>query len=250
VEVVSVQARTPHLVRVRLGGEALDGFDPPRPAASVRLLLPRPGAGLVMPTWNGNEFLDPDGRRPLLRTLTPLRFDPGLLTLDVEVVLHGEAPLSSWATSVAPGDPVAVSGPGRGWEPGPDGAAGCGAPAFLLAGDESAVPAIGTLLAALPAQAEVDVRIEVRSPDAVVGLPEHPGARVDWLVAEPGAAPGDAMVAAVAGAGPVEGARVWVAGEAAAVQRIRIHLADRGVPRSRASVRGYWKHGRAEGASA
>jgi NADPH-dependent ferric siderophore reductase len=38
---------------------------------------------------------------------------------------------------------------------------------------------------------------------------------------------------------------VWVAGEAAAVQRIRRHLfEDRGLPRSQASVRGYWKHGR------
>jgi len=39
---------------------------------------------------------------------------------------------------------------------------------------------------------------------------------------------------------------VWVAGEAAAVQRIRRALfEERGVPRSRATVRGYWKHGRA-----
>jgi NADPH-dependent ferric siderophore reductase len=39
---------------------------------------------------------------------------------------------------------------------------------------------------------------------------------------------------------------VWVAGEAAAVQRIRRHLFDeRRIPRSQTSVRGYWKHGRA-----
>jgi NADPH-dependent ferric siderophore reductase len=38
---------------------------------------------------------------------------------------------------------------------------------------------------------------------------------------------------------------VWAAGEAAAMQRLRRHLFDeRGVPRSAAVVRGYWKRGR------
>jgi len=35
---------------------------------------------------------------------------------------------------------------------------------------------------------------------------------------------------------------VWVAGEAAAVHRIRRHLFDeRGLPRRQATIRGYWK---------
>ena len=41
-------------------------------------------------------------------------------------------------------------------------------------------------------------------------------------------------------------ARVWVAGEAAAMQRIRKHLfEERGLPRAHCTVRGYWKRGRA-----
>jgi NADPH-dependent ferric siderophore reductase len=53
------------------------------------------------------------------------------------------------------------------------------------------------------------------------------------------------LFAAIRGADLDPGIRVWVAGEAAAVQRIRRHLfEDRGLPRSQASVRGYWKHGR------
>ena len=53
------------------------------------------------------------------------------------------------------------------------------------------------------------------------------------------------MVAAVAGADLPAGTRVWVAGEAAAVQRIRRHLfEERGLSRAQATVRGYWKHGR------
>jgi NADPH-dependent ferric siderophore reductase len=53
-------------------------------------------------------------------------------------------------------------------------------------------------------------------------------------------------VDAVQGAAIPEGTRVWVAGEAAAVQRVRRHLfEERGVPRPMTWVRGYWKHGRA-----
>ena len=54
-----------------------------------------------------------------------------------------------------------------------------------------------------------------------------------------------ADIAAVRSAELAPGTRVWVAGEAAAVQRVRRHLfEDQGLPRAQASVRGYWKHGR------
>lgn len=62
---------TPHLRRFTLVGDELDGLVIDEPAASVRLLLPSPGTDeLVMPDWTGNEFLLPDGRRPLIRTFT------------------------------------------------------------------------------------------------------------------------------------------------------------------------------------
>jgi len=60
------------------------------------------------------------------------------------------------------------------------------------------------------------------------------------------------MFAAVTSAPPFgEGARLWVAGEAAGVQRVRRHLfEERGLPRGQASVRGYWKRGRSGDADA
>ena len=72
---------TPRLVRCTFGGDDLVGFPQPDPAASVRVLFPAPGTTeLVMPEWNGNEFLMPGSGggirlRPYLRTFTPL--DPG-----------------------------------------------------------------------------------------------------------------------------------------------------------------------------
>jgi NADPH-dependent ferric siderophore reductase len=69
---------------------------------------------------------------------------------------------------------------------------------------------------------------------------------VDWCVLAPGAPPGEALAAAVRDVDLTPDARVWVAGEAAAVQRIRRHLfEEREIPRARTAVRGYWKHGRA-----
>jgi NADPH-dependent ferric siderophore reductase len=53
-------------------------------------------------------------------------------------------------------------------------------------------------------------------------------------------------MAAVRGAELTPGARVWAAGNAAAMQQIRRHLFDdRGWQRSHATVRGYWKAERA-----
>lgn len=228
------------MVRVTLAGPELEGLIVDQPAASVRLLLPSPGTReLVMPAWNGNEFLLPDGRRPTIRTFTPRRVDPTALELDVDVVVHGGGAASDWAEAADAGQPAAVSGPGRGYEVEPD------APAFLLAGDETAIPAISQLLEAVPAGTPVQAHIEVVHPDARLALPSHPGAAVTWWDLPPGAAPGDALLMAVRDAELVPGTRVWAAGEAAGVQRIRRHLfEERGWARAHASVRGYWKHGR------
>lgn len=234
----------PRLIRVTLAGPELEGLVVDEPAASVRLLLPPAGEReLVMPTWNGNEFLLPDGRRPAIRTLTPRRFHADALELDVEVVSHGTGAAAEWAEAAAPGSQVAVSGPGRGY------AVDDAAPAFLLGGDETALPAICQLLEVLPSDRPVQVHVEAAHPDARMALPDHPTATMTWHDLPPAAAPGDALVAAVTQADLVDGERVWVAGEAAAVQRIRRHLfEERGLPRSQAVVRGYWKHGRAGGA--
>jgi NADPH-dependent ferric siderophore reductase len=91
----------------------------------------------------------------------------------------------------------------------------------------------------------VQVLVEVADPVARHDLPGH-SADVEWHVQPDGAAPGDALVTAVANANIEADARVWVAGEAAAVQRIRRYLfEDRGLTRAQAVIRGYWKHGRA-----
>ena len=156
------------------------------------MLLPSPTTGeVVIPTWNGNEFLMADGARPRLRTLTPRRFDADAQELDVDVVIHGTGPLSEWAASVTTGSLAAISGPGRGYEIHADSSG------FLLAGDETAIPAMSQLLEALPVATPVRVLVEVADPAARVPLPEHRLATVEWLDLPSGAPPGDALVTAV-----------------------------------------------------
>ena len=240
VVVRRVEVLTPYMIRVTLGGRDLEGFDVDQPAASVRLLLPEPeDETLVIPMWNGNEFLLADGRRPTIRTFTPLRVDAEALELDLDIVVHGVGAASDWARASAPGDPVALSGPGRGYS------IDTGASRFLLAGDETAIPAISQLLEAIPAEIAVQAIIEIGHPDATLVLPDDPRAAVEWCERSPGAAPGNALVTAVSRAPLDAGIRVWVAGEAAAMHRVRRYLFnDRGLSRETVTVRGYWKHGR------
>jgi NADPH-dependent ferric siderophore reductase len=242
VAVRRVEPRSPRLKRVTMAGDGLAGYEPGLPGGSVRLLLPRTSGELVLPTWTGNDYRFGDGTRATIRTLTPLRYDADGDELDLEVVCHGAGPLSEWAATAHPGAVAAVSGPGRGYEVDAD------ARSFLLAGDETALPALGLLVAAVPTASEVQVLVEIAEPSARIDLPVHPGLTVAWHEQADGAAPGEALTAAVLSCRLETDMRIWVAGEAAAMQRIRRHLFETcGVPRSRAVVRGYWKHGRAGG---
>jgi NADPH-dependent ferric siderophore reductase len=235
-----VEALTPRMTRVTLTGGELHGLTVEQPAASVRLLLPPPGReDLVMPEWDGNQFLLPGGERAPIRTFTPRRFDATALELDLWIVVHGTGAGSEWAASARGGDPAAVSGTGRGYDVPSD------APGFLLAGDETAIPAISQLLEHLSADTPVAVHVEVAHPDARFGLTSHPRATVAWHDLPEGATPGEALVPAVAGVDIEPGTRVWAAGEAAAMFRLRRHLSDeRAWDRSLTTVRGYWRHGR------
>lgn len=244
VAVGSVERRSPYLVRVVFEADGLAALLGDQPAASVRLLLPDAAGTLAMPTWVGNEFLAADGSRPAIRTLTPLRVPGRDDALACEVVLHDRGLLSAWAGTVVPGGRAALSGPGRGTDLAPE------ARRWLVAGDESALPAVTTLLEALAPEVTVDAVVEVRHRDAVVALPGHPGATLHWVERAGADVPGEALVAHVDAAvsraefAP-EDLWVWAAGEAAAVQRIRRVVAGEGIPRARTVIRGYWKAGRA-----
>jgi len=238
VAVGRIEDLTPHLRRFTFVGEELDGLVIDDTAASVRLLIPSPGTdNLVMPEWTGNEFLLSDNRRPLIRTFTP-RFLRDR-ELDLDVVLHGEIGASGWAIRVGVGDPAAISGPGRGYEIDP------GADPLILLGDETATPAIAQILERTPSQTRIVAHVEVARPGARLAMPEHPNATLTWHDLGVDEAPGTTLLSVLEAMDLSATARVWAAGEAAGVQRLRKHLVERGIDRSRTTVRGYWKVGRA-----
>lgn len=240
VEVTRIERRSPRLVRITVGGPELAGLTVDEPGASVRLLLgDEPTTPPELPEWTGNEFLLADGTRPIIRTLTPRRWDDGAAELTVDIVDHGHGPMSVWAASAQIGWPTAISGTGRGYDY-PE-----GLERLVLIGDESAVPAIGQLAEQAPAGVEIDAHVvmfDAAAEHAIDGLGDrtvtwHPVAGIEEL---------SDVYASVAGAIPdTPGSRWWVAGEAAAVQRVRKLLFDeRAIDRKRTTVRGYWKRDR------
>ena len=246
VEVRAVEPVGARLLRVTFAGAELVGLRAELPAASLRLLLPRERGGpVVVPDWNGNEFRFADGTRPPIRTLTPWRVDPDTGVIDVGIVLHPGGALSDWAAAAGPGAPAAIAGFGRGETVDPD------APGYLIAGDETAIPAITQLAVAIPETVPLEVHVEIAAPDGRVALPTRTYRRCEWHERPAGAAPGSALVEAVRAASIAPGTRVWAAGEAAAMQRIRkICFEERETPRPHTTIRGYWKHGRAGDAPA
>lgn len=238
VVVVDRVELSPRLLRLTFAGEGLGGLVVDEPAASVRLLVPTPATGdLVIPEWDGNEFLLPDGSRPALRTFTPLRVDNEAARLDLEIVRHPGGAISDWAETVEPGAPAAISGPGSGYRfPGD-------AQRLLILADETALPAAAQLATTAPATMLLSIHIEVVSEDAVIDVDRRDGDSLEWHVTEPGAVPGARLVDVVRSldALPV-GTDVWAAGEASVMHAVRTHLFDSlGVDRKRATIRGYWK---------
>lgn len=241
VAVVGVARVTPRLVRVALAGADLDGFEIAAPTQHVKLLFPAPGEEApTLPEVGPDGMRFPDDRaRPVMRTFTPRCFDPRTSTLDVEFVLHGEGPASTWAAQAEPGQRLAVAGPG-GRMP-----LALGPGRWIVGGDESALPAIGTLLGALPASASADVYLEVEGPADEMTLESDAELSTTWLHRR-GANYGGALLAAVTGAELTGASGVWVACEATAVRAIRRALLDGGRVDSAAVVtRGYWRLGEA-----
>ena len=241
-EVVSVSRLTPRMVSVRFGGDALAGFRIEAPTSHIKVFLPADGEAAPSlpeytadgPAWSG------DAPRPVIRTYTPRRFDEASGTLEVQFLLHGHgtAPGAAWAERAGPGDQVAIGGPGGRFSLDP------AATDWWIAGDESALPAVGTLLEALPATAAAEVHLEVDGPEDEVELPSPARTSVSWHHRRAADGWGTELSGAARDAAFAEGTRVWVACEAAAMRGIRRYLvADRGLAPGSLVTRGYWRLG-------
>ena len=225
-----VEHLTPRMVRVTFTSPELGDFGWSGPAAHIKLIF-SPSAPAVPGT---------EAPRPTMRTYTPRRFDPQARELDVDFILHGEGPASNWAEQAAVGQTLTIGGPGRHYVIDP------AAEWFLLAGDDTAIPAIATILETLPASATAHVLIEVIDRADEVGIPAHPNATITWLHRGPDVSQAGAPLEASLRAYqmPSGSGRVYVACESGAMRRIRASfLASKTINREHLVTRGYWKLG-------
>ena len=235
-----MSAIAPRLVSVLVTGEDLDGFAGAAPTSHLKVFLPAEGQDAPsLPEYTPDgAVLGDEGPRPTVRTYTPRGYDPATKTLEIQFLLHGEGPASAWAQQAKPGDKLAVAGPGGRFSLEPV------ADHWWLAADESAIPAVGTLLEALPETIAADVHLEVDGPDDEVEFTAPAKTTITWHHRRRPDAFGVELLAAAHAASVPEGSRVWVACEAAAMRDIRRYfLTSRLLPSASLVTRGYWRTG-------
>ncbi|MEU8927428.1 siderophore-interacting protein [Kitasatospora sp. NPDC048545] len=242
--VLRTERITPHMVRLVLGGAGLEDFDAGEFTDHyIKVLFAPAGVSYPEPFDMARireEFAP--GQWPATRTYTVRAWDPVLRELSVDFVVHGDQGLAGpWAARARPGETVRFLGPGGGYAPDP------GADWHLLAGDESALPAIAAALERMPAGAVVHAFVEVADAAEEQKIVLPAGVEVGWL--HRGARPvGEALVEAVGALEfPAGTPSVFVHGEAGFVRDLRRLLRlERGVARERLSVSGYWRFGQSD----
>ncbi|MFH9203258.1 siderophore-interacting protein [Streptomyces anulatus] len=254
IQVTDITRLTPHMARVTFDADHLDDTVGTTPDQQVKLCFPRAGQRTpVLPeqeddatSWYQAFLAVPEDERPWMRSFTIRHRRPGSTSLTIDFVLHGDTgPATSWAGTARPGDQLGMVGPSAIYAgPVPLSTSIAASDWLLLAGDETALPAIATLLESLPAGARAIAYIEV----ADAGERQHFDTRgevtVNWLYRD-GIAAGqsDILVDSVRKAEfPAGRPFAWLAGESGAVRALRRHLVDdRGLDKKSIDFSGYWR---------
>ncbi|MFX4273607.1 siderophore-interacting protein [Propionibacteriaceae bacterium Y1685] len=246
--VVRREQLSPHIVRVTFGGPDLARYDYKGFDQWFRLAIPvhaddrfdnlpqRFGMGGYL------KYLTlPKGTRPEIRSYTTRAFRRDELELDVDFVVHGtEGVGGPWAASVEPGAEIGFIDQGCGWAPVP-------ADWTLLIGDESGLPAVAGVLRDLPRDARGHALIEVFDARDQQELEAPENVTVHWLVRDPAAEPGAAVLPALRELDFPDGTPyAFAVGESGVATGARRHLVnDRGIAKTNVTFCGYWKRGRA-----
>lgn len=252
VEVVRVTDLTPGMRRITLGGAQLgeftsaNGFHQPAFQSfgfddHIRLVFCYPGQSepvLPIQTERGVDL--PKNPRPLSKIYTVRRWDSATNELDVDFVKHGIGVGTTWAYRAQPGDRIHFYGPGSSSTLVHD------ADWLLIAGDETALPAIARMLEDLPEDTRAQVFIEIATDAHRLELRKLPHVSVNWL-ARDNAGDGAATLIrdAIQNSAWWEGrAFAWLAGEHSAIRDLRRHLVeDRGLGKDDIEFSGYWRRG-------
>lgn len=250
LHVVRTERFGPTMLRVTFSGEQLSGFRSGGCDQGVKLFLPHPGQEApVVPTEYGDGWfavwreMDP-AVRGVMRSYTIREQRRCPDELDIDFALHGDGgPAAHWAARAMPGDRVTMLGPVEMDNTGVRFRLPPEAEWVLLTADETALPAVTSILAELPEGTPTRVWIEVPHAQDRQHLHTEADADVTWLVRDSFAAHGAALLDALRGA-ELPGGRpyAWVAGEAGTIRELRRHLVGpRGFARKDVSFTGYWR---------
>ncbi|WP_419730659.1 siderophore-interacting protein [Lichenicola sp.] len=241
LEVVSAETLSPRMRRIVLGGDALAGFTTAAADDHVKLFLPAPGQQRpASPILEAGGIRFPEGTAPpTVRDYTPRRFDPASLLLTIEFVLHGDGPAAAWAQAATPGQQVGIGGP-RGSLLLAD-----TYDTYLLAGDETALPAIARRLEEMPPGVRAIALIEVETRGEERHLPTAASASITWLPrnGRPAGDPELLLQALAATRLPDGDTHAWIAAEIEVARRLKAHLLEeRQIPAADIRSAGYWRH--------
>lgn len=188
VTVKHLERLSPNFIRVTFTGVDLAEFGDEGLDQRIKVVLPLPEGGYGDFPFDGDWYTAwrelPDDRRNLLRTYTARSIRPLQHEVDVDFVAHGDlGPASAWAGHARVGDEIVLIGPD-----GSSGHTGVGiewnsgdASTLLLAGDETATPAIAAILERLDSDAQGCVFLEVPTSADVLNLVAPPGIEIRWL---------------------------------------------------------------------
>jgi len=234
LEVLRVVDLTPRMRRITLGGPELAGFVSLGTDDHVKLLFPQTAEEraaletLVLGAGKDN------GPMPAMRDYTPRRYDLATGELDIDFVLHGDGPASTWAEQAAPGQHLHIGGP-RGSMIVPD-----IFDSYLLIGDETALPAIARRLEELPAGRQVLAVIEVQ--DAAERLPLPSAAQVEVIWVEREGSQQDLISTVRQLLVPQGKLYAWIATESKVSRQIRrVLLDEHGLDETLVKAVGYWR---------
>lgn len=246
-----VEDISPAMRRITFSGEQLqehdrDGIFVPSLVSNgfdddVRLIFPDPETGErphPIAQDNGN-LLWPETVKNLFRTYTVRHFDAVGGQLVIDFARHGEGLAENWSQNARIGDAIFVAGPKScaqlpthtDW--------------LFLAGDETALPAIGRCLETLPTGHEAIAVIEVPTTADIQNLEISDSIQIHWAIRDQGEdfvektcglfeQPANSLL-------PGGEAYVWAAGEASRLKPLRRLFKASGIAPEHQEITGYWR---------
>lgn len=238
--VTQVTDLTPMMRRFRFVGD-MTGFASPSHADHIKaFFFPEGVAPFLAPIGpNGAQW---PGERPQMRDYTPRAWDVDAGWIDLDFVLHGDGPASSWAANATIGSTLVIGGP-RGstvvpmtydW--------------YLLAGDETALPTLGRRIEELPKGAKVLAVIEVADAAEEQRFITDTDLALTYVhrSGQPAGSTSLVLDTIKALRFPEGAGYAYIAGEVTMAQAVRAELEARGFPAQYIKAAGYWRSGVAD----